>query len=138
MDVVFSAVVKQVRRAPLTQIVPHCGESEGGPHEVGASSTNLESEATVAAGDAKTTRNGLLVEITSTICEQHRSYNIEHESPITMWDIGAQLFVIVPCRDEAQRGVHGLGTNLGEIGTTIARKWPESSKKGRFAPLNST
>ena len=30
IDVVFSAAEKQGRLAPLTQIVPHCGESEGG------------------------------------------------------------------------------------------------------------
>ena len=58
MDVVFSAVVKQGRRAPLTQIVPHCGESEGGHHEVRASLTNLESVASAAAGDAKHLDNG--------------------------------------------------------------------------------
>ena len=39
MDVVFSAAAKHGRLAPLTQIVPHCGESEGGPHEGRASST---------------------------------------------------------------------------------------------------
>ena len=47
----------------------------------------------------------------ATICEQPR-YDLEHESPITTWDIGAQFFVIVPCRDEAQKGVHGIGTYL--------------------------
>jgi len=56
MDVVFSAVVKQGRLAPLTQIVPHCGESEGGAHEGRATLTNLESEATAVAGDAKITQ----------------------------------------------------------------------------------
>ena len=71
---------------------------------------------------------GRLLEKIATICEQQRSYDLEHESPITTWDIGAQFFVIVPCRDEAQRGVHGLETNLGEIVTMTARK--------RFGSLN--
>ena len=53
MDAVFSAAEKQARLAPLTQIVPHGGESEGGAHEGRATSTNLESEASAAAGNAK-------------------------------------------------------------------------------------
>jgi hypothetical protein len=95
MDVVFSAAAKQGRLAPLTQFVPHCGESEGGPHEGRATLTKAGERGFSGRWRCENDSEMGCFQGIATICEQPR-YDLEHESPITTWDIGAQLFVIVP------------------------------------------